>query len=33
MERDAETDAVVRSINRKIVWKKHPIKRFILGAR
>lgn len=33
MERDAETDAVVRSINRKIIWKKHPIKRFILGAR
>ena len=33
MKRDAETDAVVRSINRKIVWKKHPIKRFILGAR
>jgi eukaryotic-like serine/threonine-protein kinase len=33
MERDAKTDAVVRSINRKIVWKKHPIKRFILGAR
>ena len=33
MERDAETDAVVRSINRKIVWKKHPITRFILGAR
>jgi serine/threonine protein kinase len=33
MERDAETEAAVRSINRKIVWKKHPIKRFILGVR
>jgi serine/threonine-protein kinase len=33
MERDAATEAAVRSINRKIVWKKHPIKRFILGAR
>ena len=33
MKRDAETEAVVRSINRKIVWKKNPIKRFILGAR
>jgi serine/threonine-protein kinase len=33
MKRDAKTDAIVRSISRKIVWKKHPIKRFILGAR
>ncbi len=33
MGRDAETEAVVRSIGRKIIWKKHPIKRFILGAR
>lgn len=33
MGRDAATEAAVRAIGRKIVWKKHPIKRFILGAR
>jgi len=33
MGRDAGTEAAVRSIGRKIVWKKNPIKRFILGAR
>ncbi len=33
MGRDAATEALVRSIGRKIVWKTNPIMRFILGAR
>ncbi len=33
MGRDAETEAVVRSLGRKIVWKKPQLKRFKMGAR